>query len=127
MKCKTKGRFKLHCKKHYIDVIDDNKTHERNYVKEAIEIVCKKVLEEKLQSQIITENDVTDLQNTLVILNYHEKELFYSKYYSQIVHKIKPYLKDLKENINNYFNKISTLITGSLKILKTLMEFIQKI
>ena len=73
---------KLHRKKNSIEVIDNNKIHERYYVKDAM----------------ITENDITDLQNKLLASNFHEKELFYAKYYSQIVHRSKTYLKDLTEN-----------------------------
>ena len=34
----------------------------------------------------ITENNITDLQSKILTLNFHEKESFYSKYYSQIIH-----------------------------------------
>ena len=85
----TKDGLKLHHKNQSMHVIDYNKVYERRYVKEAIEKACKKVLEEKLHSkfilnevekywEIITENDIIDLQNKLLTLNFHEKELFYS-------------------------------------------------
>ena len=45
---------------------------------------------------IITENDITDLQNKLLTLNLNEMELFFSKYYSQIVHRSKIF-----ENMKN--------------------------
>lgn len=38
--------------KHSTDVSDDNEISERHYLKEAIEKACKKVLEEKLCSEI---------------------------------------------------------------------------
>ena len=52
-KCETKGGFKLHRKKHSIDVIDNNKIQERHYVKEGIIKLCKKVLEERSHSRIV--------------------------------------------------------------------------
>ena len=88
-KSKTKGALKLHHNKHSIDVIDDNKNHERHYVKETIKKTFKKVLEEKLHSElvikgvqnyweVIIEDDIIDFQNKLLTLNFHEEELFYS-------------------------------------------------
>ena len=56
-KCKTKGGLKLYCKKHFIDIIDDSKIHER-HVKEAIEKASKKILEKKLDWEIMIWYDV---------------------------------------------------------------------
>ena len=121
-KCKTKGGLKLHHKKHSIDAIDDNKIHEKHYVKEAIENACKNVLEEKFHSginevekclDITTENGITDLQNKPLILNFHGKELFYSKHYSQIVHRSKKAdvlqagLKEIKDTDETYTNNLN--------------------
>ena len=64
---------------------------------------------------IITENDITDLQNKLLTLNFHEKELFYSKYYSQIVHRSKIYLIDLTENTSkNILMKLADVLQAAL-------------
>ena len=87
-KSKTKGGLKLHHNKHSIDAIDDNKNHERHYVKETIKKAFKKVLEEKLHSElvikgvenyweVIIEDDIIDFQNKLLTLTFHEEELFY--------------------------------------------------
>lgn len=60
-KYKTNSGLKLNRKKHFIDVTDDNKIHERQYFKEAIEKACKKVLEEKLHSKFII-NEVESIE-----------------------------------------------------------------
>ena len=125
---------KLHRKKHSIDVIDNNKIHERRYVKEAIEKACNEVLEEKLHSEIlvnevetyldiITENYITDLQNKLLTINLHEKESFYSKYYSQIVHRSKIYLNNLTENTSKVIlMKLADVLQAGLKETKDIDE-----
>ena len=41
--------------------------------------------------EIITDNDADDLQNKLSVLNFHEKELIYLKYYSQNIYRNKIY------------------------------------
>ena len=111
-KYKTKGGLKLRYKRDSIDVIYNNKIHERHNVKEVFEKACKKVLEEKLHSVIvinevemyldlIKENDITDLQNQLLTLSFHEKELYYYiilYYHILLLFASKTYLKDLTEN-----------------------------
>ena len=49
--CEEKGWLKLYLKKHSFDSFDDNKIHERNYVKEAIEKAFIKAIEEKLHCE----------------------------------------------------------------------------
>ena len=132
-KCKIKGGLKLHHRKHSIDTIDNN-NFMKDTVKEAIEKTCKKVLEEKLHPEtvinevekyldIITENDITDLQNKLLTLNFHEKELFYSKYYSQIVHRSKTYLKEFTENTSKVIlMKLEDVLQAGRKETKDIDE-----
>ena len=55
------------------------------------------------------------MQNKLLTLNFHEKELFYSKYYSQIVHRSKIYLIDLTENTSkNILMKLADVLQAAL-------------
>lgn len=117
-------------KKHSVDVINDIKIHERHYVKEAIEKTCKKVLEQKFHWEMvinkiekyldtITENNVTDLQSKILTLNFHEKESFYSKYYSQIIHWCKTYLKDFRESTSEVISMIlADVLQAGLKETK---------
>ena len=86
-KCKTKGGLKLYCKKHFIDIIDDSKIHERHYVKEAIEKASKKILEKKLDWEIMI-------------------------WYNWSLNIFKRFKR---KHIKSYFNEVSRCVTGRSK------------
>ena len=54
-KCTTKGRFKINRKKDSFDNIDENKIFETQNVKGVMEKGCKRVLQERLRLEFITE------------------------------------------------------------------------
>ena len=63
------------------------------------------------------------MQNKLLTLNFHEKELFYSKYYSQIVHRSKTYLKEFTENTSKVIlMKLEDVLQAGLKETKDIDE-----
>ena len=104
-KCKNQGGLKLHMKIHSNDDINSFKIFEMKYIEESIKKACKKILTEELHSEEVLKEineylenfsefkELSDLQKKLITLTLNDKELFYSRYYVEIVSKSERYLK----------------------------------